>query len=112
MPAVAKQVVDAFIRDAEVHAVLVWAGVTLGGEGFLSTAVAFHFPPRLGRLFGCGSFCLSFSTRQKEQSSAVLCLSGRDVFGFCGVFLTDMSQRFGGVSGWPHASDNGGSANQ
>ena len=52
MPAVAKQVVDAFIRDAEVHAVLVWAGVTLGGEGFLSTAVAFHFPPGLGRLFG------------------------------------------------------------
>jgi hypothetical protein len=36
----------------KVHAVLVWAGMTLGGEGFLSPSLASHFPPGSRHLLG------------------------------------------------------------
>jgi hypothetical protein len=35
--------VDAFVYDTEINAIQVWAGITLGGVSFLSSALAFHF---------------------------------------------------------------------
>ena len=45
------QGVDVFVYDTEIVAVLVLAGIALGGASFLSSARAFYFRPGLERLF-------------------------------------------------------------
>jgi hypothetical protein len=52
VPAVSNQGVDTVGHDAIVPTGLVWAGIALGGEGFISSAGAFHIRPGLERLLG------------------------------------------------------------
>jgi len=76
---------DTFIRDTEVYAGRVRAGETLGREGFFRPRFLFTSDQGLSGCLGCGSIVFAGSTRQKGQSSAVLGLSGRGVFGLSAV---------------------------
>ena len=51
VPTIPNQGVDVFVYDTEIVAVLVLAGIALGGASFLSSARAFYFRPGLERLF-------------------------------------------------------------
>ena len=46
---VPNQGMDVFVYNTEIIAILVWAGISLGGASFLSSALAFHFRPGLER---------------------------------------------------------------
>ncbi len=78
---VPNQGVDAFVHNTKIVAILVWAGISLGGVSFLSSARLFTSDQGLSACSGRGLSCLSLSAWQKGQSSAVLGLSGRGVFG-------------------------------
>ena len=82
VPTISNQGVDAFVPNAKIVAILVWAGISLGGVSFLSSARAFHLRPGLEHLPREEdlSVFLCRSVWQKGQSSAVLGLSGRGVF--------------------------------
>ena len=47
---VPNQGMDVFVYDTEIVAILVWAGISLGGVSFLSSALAFYFRPGLEHL--------------------------------------------------------------
>ena len=60
VPTISNQGVDAFVPNAKIVAILVWASISLGGVSFLSSARAFHLRPGLEHLPGMRIFLFFF----------------------------------------------------